>query len=151
MREDFSRILSARRVRSLGSPAGAVTTYSVPTEEKRGRKPRLLGRYRRCRADSFDLGDQVFAPIGTRRILQALTESPHLALSLLPFPKITFRLSTHVSIFLLMIETSPHTADRCRDGPAFGCDCTTVHPSRTKKNPGRGKYPWQDSNLRHMV
>ncbi len=46
----------------------------------------------------------MLALVGARRVLQTLAKSPHLALSLLLLPKIAFRLSTHISNFLLMIE-----------------------------------------------
>jgi hypothetical protein len=88
--------------------------------KKRGRKPRLLGWRGRVGADLFHLGYQALALLGIRRILQTVTEITHLALSLLPFPKIAFRLSTHVSIFLLMIETSPQATEQCPGKPAFG-------------------------------
>jgi hypothetical protein len=66
-----------------------------------GYKPRLLGWYRRSGANLFDLFDQALALLRARRVLQTFTERPHLALSLLLPTQIAFRLSTHVSGFLL--------------------------------------------------
>jgi hypothetical protein len=107
-------------------------------------RPRLLGRYRRSGADLFDLGDQTLAVIGAARLLQTFTQRPQLFMSLLFPAQIAFRLSTHIPYFLLEIEMSL----------ARGTLPTITRRApwlRTKKNPKRGKYPWQESNLRPMV